>query len=382
MENSKTIIILGGGVGGLITANLLRKKIPKHHKILLIDKEANHIFSPSFLWLLTDDRKPEKIIKPLAKLQNKGIDVLQGEVTKINCESREVEVGENLYKGDYIIISLGADLAPEQIPGLESGGYNLFTLEGAVDFRNEWLNFTDGKLVIITSTPLYKCPAAPYEAAMLLQHNVLVNYTTKNVQVELYTAESGPMGVTGADNSLAVRQMVEQKGVLYHPESVIEKVDPQTKNLFFSNGVEVSYDLLLYVPPHQAPTVIKEAGLVDTTGWVAVNRNTLETSHDGVYAIGDITGIPLKVGPLLPKAGVFAHNQAKVVANNIAVKITGKGKNIEYNGDGGCFVEIGGGKAGFGRGNFYSEPAPQVKMYKPRRYWHWGKVWFEKRWLS
>ena len=379
MTDSKTILILGGGVGGLITANLLRKKIPRHHNIMLFDKEANHVFSPSFLWLLTGDRRPEQLTKPLTYLNKKGIEVIQGEITSIDSENREIEVGGTSYKGDYIVISLGADLAPEQVPELENAGYNLYTLDGATDFRNIWKDTTNGKLVIITSAPLYKCPAAPYEAAMLIQHSILVN--SKQVQVELYTAEPGPMGVTGTDNSMAVRQMVEQKGVSYYPEHVIEKVDPAKKILFFSNATEVTYDLLLYVPPHKAPNVVIEAGLTDKTGWVPVNRNTLETSHGDVYAIGDVVGIPLKVGPLLPKAGVFADNQAKVVANNIALKITGKGNHREYYGDGECFVEIGGGRAGFGKGNFYNEPAPDVKMYEPRRYWHWGKVWFEKRWF-
>ncbi len=89
-----------------------------------------------------------------------------------------------------------------------------------------------------------------------------------------------------------------------------------------------------------------------------------------------------KLGKPLPKAGLFAHYQREVLAHNLAVKITGKGKTTRYNGFGSCFVEIGGSKAGFGRGNFYAEPVPQVKIYKPRRYWHWGKILFEIRWLN
>lgn len=382
MQSSKTILILGGGVGGLIAANLLSKKIPDYHRIILVDREADHIFSPSFLWLMTDDRKSENISKPLGRLEKKGIEVIQGEITQIDKESREIEVNGVKLKADYLIIALGAELAPEMVPGLSEGGYNFYTLEGAEQFRDKWIKFQSGKLVVITATPAYKCPAAPYEAAMLLQHDSQKRELSNDIEVSLYTAEAGPMGVTGAENSNAVKQMVKQKGVLYYPEHLIEKVDSSSQNLIFSNGSEVKYDILLYVPPHKAPDVINSAGLLDSSGWVPVDRHTLETSYEEVYAIGDITGIPLKVGPLLPKAGVFAHNHAKVVAHNIAVKITGKGNPTKYTGHGECFVEIGGGKAGFGRGNFYAEPLPQIKMYKPRRFWHWGKVWFEKRWLS
>jgi len=114
---------------------------------------------------------------------------------------------------------------------------------------------------------------------------------------------------------------------------------------------------------------------------VLKNRQTMETKHEGVFAIGDITGIPLAVGKPLPKAGVFAHFQAEAVANNIAVEINGKGRKKTFTGNGECFIEMGDGKAGFARGNFYHEPLPDVKMFKPGIHWHAGKVLFEKDFL-
>lgn len=382
MKDTKTVLILGGGVGGLVTANLLRKKIPRDHKVILVDRQANHIFYPSLLWVTINNRKSEDISKPLIKLEKKGIEIIQGEINQIYPDSHEIEIDGTRYSGDYLVIALGAELASETIPGLTDGGYNFYSLDGAERFREAWNNFKSGKLVIITSTPLYKCPAAPYEAAMLLEHDSRKKKLHDNIQVELYTAEPGPMGVTGTENSNAVRQMVEQKGVKYFPEHQIEKVDASSRHLVFSNGTEVNYDILAYVPPHRAPQIVHTAGLDDSSGWIPVDRHTLETSFSDVYAIGDVTGIPLKLGKPLPKAGVFAHYHAEVVAHNISVEITGKGKSTRYNGSGSCFVEIGGGKAGFGRGNFYAEPVPQIKMYKPRRYWHWGKILFEKRWLN
>jgi sulfide:quinone oxidoreductase len=87
----------------------------------------------------------------------------------------------------------------------------------------------------------------------------------------------------------------------------------------------------------------------------------------------------------LTPAGVFAHYEAQVVARNIARVITGKGKPASFDGEGECFVETGDGKAGFGKGNFYAEPAPKVKLHTPSRHWHAAKILFEKdslrRWL-
>jgi len=120
---------------------------------------------------------------------------------------------------------------------------------------------------------------------------------------------------------------------------------------------------------------------VDQSGWVSVDRGTLETRFPRVYAIGDVVAIPLKLGKPLPKAGVFAHGEAEIVARNIAHAITGAGTTARFDGEGQCFIEIGDGKAGVGRGNFYAEPTPSVTLRSPSWRWHLSKVLFEKAWL-
>ncbi|HLG38859.1 MAG TPA: hypothetical protein VI461_04285, partial [Chitinophagaceae bacterium] len=129
------------------------------------------------------------------------------------------------------------------------------------------------------------------------------------------------------------------------------------------------------------PKVIKETALIGGSGWIEADRNTMETIFPNVYAIGDITFIPLEMGRPLPKAGVFTHYQAEIVAHNIAKKIGGKTPDKIFNGQGQCFLELGGGKAGYAGGNFYGSPLPLVKMKKPGYWWHWTKVLFEKFWF-
>jgi sulfide:quinone oxidoreductase len=201
------------------------------------------------------------------------------------------------------------------------------------------------------------------------------------VTLDLYAAEPGPMGVAGPQVSAAVRQVVESKGIRYHPAHQVTAVDPAARQLTFANGETAAFDLLAYVPPHRAPAVVRAAGLVDESGWVPVNRETFETRLPGVYAIGDVTTVPLTMGKPLPKAGVFAHGEAEVVAANIAQRWTGRGARRTFAGEGQCFLETGDGRAGLGAGNFYGEPTPQVTLHAPSRWWHWGKVLFERRWL-
>ena len=78
---------------------------------------------------------------------------------------------------------------------------------------------------------------------------------------------------------------------------------------------------------------------------------------------------------------MFAHAAAEVVARNIAREITGRGGTATFDGHGECFLETGGGRAGFGAGDFYAELLPQVTLHPPAWRWHAGKVLFEKSWL-
>lgn len=381
MTDSKTIVILGGGVGGLVTARALRKKLPDEHRVIIVDRERDHLFAPSLLWLMTGQRSASKIRRPLNLLAKRGIEVIHSEIERIDPATRRVSLADGHIDADYLVVSLGAELAPETIPGLAEAGHSFYTLPGAESLRDALDVFEGGRIVVLTATPAYKCPAAPYEAAMLINDYCRKRGIADKTQVDLYAAEPGPMGVTGPEGSAGVRRMVEHTGVMYYPEHQVVEVDALAHRITFDSGETADFDLLAYVPPHRAPRVVREAGLVDDSGWIPVDRNTLDTRFPGVYAIGDVTGIPLKMGKPLPMAGVFAERQAKVVARNIAASITGRGEPAQFDGHGECFIETGGGKAGFGGGDFYAEPTPQITFRKVGRRWHVGKVLFERNWF-
>ena len=376
-----TTVVLGGGVGGLVTANELRKRLGSEHRVVIVDQGGKHIFWPSLLWLQVGLREPDRIVRDLSALERKGIEVIKAEVTRIDADRKVVEASGEELRADYLVIALGAQLAPELVPGLAEAGHDLYTLEGATAIRDGRKSLTSGNLTVLVARTPFKCPAAPYEAAMLLEHDLRKRKVRDHVSVALYSPEQGPMAVAGPDVSAGVRHMVEERGIVYNPQHQVTEVDPAGKRLQFSNDVEAAFDFLVFIPPHVAPAAVREAGLTGESGWVTVDRQTMETRFPAVYAIGDVTGIPLAGGMSLPKAGVFAHREGEAVARTIAARVSGGGEAGIFDGHGECFVEVGGGKAGFGRGNFYAEPNPSIKLHNPSRYWHAGKVLFEKQWL-
>ncbi len=373
----QTILMLGGGVGGVVAANALRRRLPRRHRVVVVDREPNFALAASFLWVMTGDRRPAQITRPLARLARKGIAVVHGEVERIEPAEQRAVVAGRLLEADHVVVALGAQFAPEAVPGLVEWGHTFCTLDGAVALRDTLARFQGGRVVVLTAAPAYKCPAAPYEAAMLIDALLRKRGERDGSTIEVHSAEPAPMGVAGPDASAAVRGMLAAKGIAYHPEHQIARAEQG--RVAFTDGASVGYDLLVYVPPIAPPEALRGSGLVDESGWVRVDRHTMETSFPNVYAVGDVTLIPLAMGRPLPRAGVFAHAQAKAVAHNIAATIAGRETTARFDGYGACFIETGAGGAGFGSGNFYAEPRPAVRMRRPSPLWHLGKVVFEKQ---
>lgn len=384
---AKTILILGGGIGGMIAANELRAKLPTEHRVVLIERNAQYAFAPSFLWLMTGDRKADQVRRPLKNLLRRGVEFVHASADAVDFQTRRVITKSGEFSFDYLIIALGAELAPELLPGVAEGAHTFYTLAGTARLQEALRAFSGGRIAVVVGALPYKCPGAPHEAAMLIADYFRRRGLAAKVEVHLYTPEAQPMPVAGPELGKAVLQLLEKKSIRFHPMHNLVAVDPTARTAQFQQGPE-KYDLLAVIPPHRAPRFVFEAGLTNAAGWVPVNTESLETKQDRVFAIGDVTAIPIPgrwkadVPLLLPKAGVFAHAQAEVAAGRIMAEIEGRKPTESFCGDGYCMLEAGEDLAGFAYGDFFAQPAPEVKLQPVGRAWHIGKVLLEKWWLS
>ena len=185
----KTILVLGGGIGGVVAASRLRRALPREHRVLLVEREADHLFQPSLLWLMLGWRTPDQIRRPIARLARRGIEVVRGNVERIDPARRAVTVAGKEWAADYLVIALGAELAPETVPGLAAAGHNLYSLAGAQALSAARATFQRGRIVLLVSTMPFKCPAAPYEAAMLLADDCQRRGVWAAVSIDVYTPE-------------------------------------------------------------------------------------------------------------------------------------------------------------------------------------------------
>jgi sulfide:quinone oxidoreductase len=380
--NGKRILILGGGVGGIVTANTLQGLLDSKHTITVVDRQVQNVYAPSLIWVMVGWRRPEQITRDLRYLVRPEVEVVEAAAQEIDLDGQKVKTNGSDLPYDYLVLALGANLAPDAMPGFAETAHTPYDLEGAAGLWSALQKFEGGRVAVAVSSMPYKCPAAPYETAMLLDDHLRRHGIRDRCQVEIYTPEVLPMGVAGPAMGNAVVSMLDSKDIRFNPQLTLTHIDPEANELAFSNHEPAPFDLLAGVPPHRPPQVVKNSALSNEAGWALVNKRTMQTTVENVYAIGDVTAVTLANGMALPKAGVFADGQAQTVARRIADDIHKNGQQAEFDGLGFCWIESGAGSAGFASGEFYSEPNPLVPLPRSGRMWHWGKILFEKYWLN
>jgi sulfide:quinone oxidoreductase len=195
-SEGKSILILGAGFGGLTAANLLRKNLSSssesvEYKITITDQKDYFMMGLVNLWILNGTRTLEDSKIALNRLEDRGINFLNGEVTSIDAVSKTVTIrGSSTLRleYDYLVVALGSEFAVEQVKGfVENDGFNLYDGEQVPKLREKILSLKSGRIAIcITSIP-YKCPPAPYEASLLINDILVKNGTRDSIDIDIYT---------------------------------------------------------------------------------------------------------------------------------------------------------------------------------------------------
>jgi sulfide:quinone oxidoreductase len=327
------ILILGAGFGGLELASSLVEEFGDTVDVTLVDKGHGFTFGFSKLDVMFGKRQPEDVVHPYADLAKPGLRFVQAEVTSIDPVTKVVGTDVGEFHGDVLVIALGADLHPEETPGLVEAGHEFYTVAGAFALRDTIASFPGGRVVVgVTSTP-FKCPPAPSET-VLLMHDWLVG---RGLRDESTISLVMPFGVPIPPSPAASAALVEafdERAIEWLPERMVTSIDPDRHVVLCSDGSEVPFDLFLGVPVHRAPVVVAQSPLA-VDGWIPVDPLTLETAFPDVYAVGDVTSVGT------PKAGVFAEGQAAVVAARLAARLRNRSATAAYDGAGICYLEFG-----------------------------------------
>jgi sulfide:quinone oxidoreductase len=368
------IVILGGGVGGTLAANLLARKLKGEIRrgeatVTVVDDTGEHTYQPGFMYIAMGNQKPERLKRPERSLLDDEVELVVGRAVEIDPAARRVVLdhGQELHY-EQLVLATGSRILPEEIEHFETEAHHFYGPEAAQRLRDALDAFSGGRIVIGIAGMPYKCPPAPLEVAFLVEHELRQRGLRERSELH-YCSPIGRAFTIESVSEMAT-PILEEKGIELHTFFNVETIDAQRKVVESLEGEELAYDLLILVPPHRGAQVVIDAGLAPPSGWLPTDPHTLQVKgYDGIWALGDATDLPLS------KAGSTAHFEAPVIAERVAAAVQGrepKGKHAAYEGKVMCFFEVGDGKGTLLQFDYDHPPRPP----KPNRLWHLGKLVF------
>ncbi len=373
----QNILILGGGVGGTLVANLISRKIKQQidagaATVTVVDETGEHVYQPGFMYIAMGSQDPKSLRKPERRLLDDRVHLELGTVVKIDEATSHVELADGRSLGyDALVLATGSRILPESIPFFESEAHHFYSEAAAQGLRAALDRFTGGKVVVGIAAMPYKCPPAPLEVAFLIESELRERGLRDKSELHYCSPIARAFSIPSV-NDMATPEL-ERKGIELHTFFNVETIDPERKVVQSLEGEELEYDLLVLVPPHKGAQVLIDSGLAPAPGgWLPTDHETLNVGdRPNVWALGDATDLPLS------KAGSTAHFEAPVVAERVAAMVEGREPNATdgiYTGKVMCFFEVGDGKGTLLRFDYEHPPQPP----KPSRLWHVGKILFNK----
>ncbi len=356
------LLILGAGFGGLAAATTLRQRAGEGVDLLLVDAASAFMMGLRKLWLLDGRGTRAEGTRDRRALVARGIPYRQGRVEVIDPAGRWVTVDGDRLPYNYLIVALGAEPRLDLIPEGVSGAFNLYAADDAEALGRRLAGFERGRIVIAIAGLPYKCPPAPYEAAFIIDAFLRRTRRRDAVAIEVLTPQPMSLPVAGPAACAQVEGTMAARQIRFRPKVQVARAE--AGRVVLADGSVVEADLVIVVPAHRPPGVVRASGLTGGGEWVRPDPGTLATGAEGVYAIGDVAEIPMPNGQLLPKAGVFAARQGEVVGENLAALLAAGEPAARFDGAGYCFIEVGAGEASMVDGRFFADP-PDIRVVDP-----------------
>jgi sulfide:quinone oxidoreductase len=381
---TKKLVVLGAGIGGLsVIKELAESGVSLGDlDITVVDEDFTHFLGFTLPWVMRGWRDPESVpIRPsvtaLARVRP-----VTGTVRAIDPAARTVTLAEGTNIGfDALVIATGARNVIDNIPGLRDAVHHrvavhYYSADAAAQAHEALRAFTGGRLVFLVTSQPYRCPVAPYEGALLAGDLLRDNGSRADAEISVYSPEKHPMPSAGPYAGPELVALLNDNGIDFFGEHSVASIDADRRQIHFRNGATTAFDLLVFVPPHEAAVTL------DGPGWIEVDATTMQTQHPGIFAIGDTTAITSPSGRPLPKAATFAKNGAKAAAANALHYLGKTDTNTVLSGEGYCYIDTGSGASALGKGDFFTLPHPAIHLSRPSEELHHDKQNEERDWRA
>lgn len=399
------IVIVGAGTGGIMTAAQLTKKNSKLN-IAIIDPAEMHYYQPAFTLVGAGAYNMAKTKRTTASLIPTGAKWIKDFVSELHPDANALETqksGKITY--DYLILSPGLVNNLDLIEGLRDAVEKGVVCSNYIDPEFTWKKLQEfkGGNAIFTqpSTPI-KCGGAPQKIAYLAADYLKNKTFTKPTNIVFATPGTVIFGV--AEIRTTLMEVINRYGIKFKPSYTPIKIDADKKIITFkslepsenkciinadesigeviseASTIEIPFDFLHLAPPQEAPAFVKNSTLINKSGWLDVDIQTLQhLKYKNIFGIGDVAGLPTaKTGAAIRKQVpiIVEHIESLLKNNTISAKT--------YNGYSSCPLVTGYGKMVLAEFDYASKftPDPKLKqlLIKDSSKEHW-RLWMLKKYM-
>jgi len=383
----KTFLILGAGTGGTMVANKMSAALdPQEWRIIIVDRDETHYYQPGFLFIPFGMYSPADVVKPKRNFLPSTVDVVFGDIELIEPDKHRVKLsGGKTISYDYMVVSTGSHIHPEEITGMKDGNgwhqnvFDFYTLQGATALSKFLKFWKGGRMILNVAEMPIKCPVAPLEFLFLADW--FFKERGMRDKVEITFATPLPGAFTKPRASAVLGNMLADRGISLETEFAIMEVDNSEQVIRSYDEREIGYDLLVTIPTNKGADVIGASGMGDELNFIPTNKHTLQTNNwPNIWIIGDAGNVPAS------KAGSVAHFMLDVVVENILRHMEGLDPLPKFDGHANCFIESGNEKGVLIDFNYDVEPLPGMfplpgfgpfSLLKESPANHWGKMMFK-----
>src|SRR6266545_1373948 len=274
------VVVLGGGVGGTLAANLLARQLGRDVHVTVVDPTGMHVYQPGFLYAALGRANGRWLARDERTLLRREVELAVEGATLVEPDKGLVRLAHGgSLPFDYLLLATGARLVPDQIPGLVQGAHEFYSLQGALRLREALRGFKGGRVLVGVAGIPYKCPPAPVEFTLMLDQYLRQRGVRGKSQVTLLSPLNRAFTIESA--SKLVQPIMQRRGIGLETFFNVETVDPSAATVSSLEGDKADYDLLVLVPPHRGQRVIEASGLGDAGGWVPTDRATLQHRAQG-----------------------------------------------------------------------------------------------------
>jgi len=368
-----SVLIIGGGFGGVVAAESLSQRLSPEHQITLVSRHREFTFFPALVRLAFGRCAMEDVFYDLENaMLSRRIEFVQAEVFSLDPGSRAVIVSregrEARLPYDYLVFALGRRLAVEQVPGLAIHAHHVLTVGDAVKFRETIAGFERGHAVI-GYCPESRLSVPVYETAFALDRALRERGRRDQAKITIISPDSLGGLLGGGAVVSALQAALLKHGIDFIPDFPVDFII--AGNVFAKDSRRVAYDLLMLLPPFQGLYETQFSNITDRQGYVRVDEYMRSTHAERFYAVGDAISFP---GPKMAHMAVL---QGEVAAANIAAEIEGRRPEVRYDHQMTLVIDEGGEDSILLHHKFWEESETIIRQ---GRFWGWAKQVHEKYW--